>query len=369
MSDDNYKAINRRDNSRSNRPHHSMQTHQQSTSKFCHTSEPPIAPDTPLPPPLPKPNYSFRGRAMPSNLLAFNSKEGKERFGHALHTNHAEAYFPLSQQFINQSDPAYCGMTTLVLVLNALAMDPNVRWRGGWRWYGDEGMLLERCCLEEERVRREGVTMAQYCALARCQGAELALKHPENGGGNASHADHGKIFGVEEFRRDIIDAVQHPPHTHWDDVVEEEGAYVQNAPAEEQSKGGFFLVTSFARHALNQTGDGHFSPVAAYHPPTDSCLVLDVARFKYAPYWVSVEELYEAMKPPDKATGKSRGWILMYPPSNNARRDADPDTAKHWTKEEMEGKRPAATVPESGSGTSLCPVEAIKIDFCSAGQR
>ena len=37
--------------------------------------------------------------------------------------------------------------------------------------------------------------------------------------------------------------------------------------------------------ALLQTGDGHFSPVAGYHAGTDSVLVLDVARFKYPPYW------------------------------------------------------------------------------------
>ena len=37
---------------------------------------------------------------------------------------------PLSQQFLNQMDPAYCSIYTLVSILNALSMDPNVRWRG-----------------------------------------------------------------------------------------------------------------------------------------------------------------------------------------------------------------------------------------------
>ena len=39
--------------------------------------------------------------------------------------------------------------------------------------------------------------------------------------------------------------------------------------------------------------------------------MLDVARFKYAPYFVDLKELYDAMRPADKLTGKSRGWILM----------------------------------------------------------
>ena len=115
---------------------------------------------------------------MPSNLVALDSVEGRSRFvdsllllsgaareeegggggggggvsGRGANANvandgaasHAEAYFPLVQQFQNQSDPAYCGVTTLLVILNALAVDPNVRWRGGWRWYRNESMLLER---------------------------------------------------------------------------------------------------------------------------------------------------------------------------------------------------------------------------------
>mmetsp|Transcript_20411 Transcript_20411/g.28706 ORF Transcript_20411/g.28706 Transcript_20411/m.28706 type:complete len:229 (+) Transcript_20411:80-766(+) len=76
-----------------------------------------------------------------------------------------------------------------------------------------------------------------------------------------------------------------------------------------------FMVVSFSRSSLGQTGEGHFSPIAAYHEPSDSCLVLDVARFKYAPYWVSVTELYDATRPVDSVTALSRGWFNMYPPN------------------------------------------------------
>jgi hypothetical protein len=95
---------------------------------------------------------------------------------------------------------------------------------------------------------------------------------------------------------------------------------VRNPPAYEDAdiqeattpRGGFFII-SFSRKALGQTGDGHYSPIAAYHEPTDQCLVMDVARFKYAPFWVSVQELYEATRPHDAVTKKSRGWVLIYP--------------------------------------------------------
>ena len=351
-----------------------------SPNNLCHPYEPLIQPNTPLPPPLPKPNYSFKCRLLPSNLVSFNSPIGKERFLYSLQSNYAEAYFPLSQQFLNQIDPAFCGVTTLILVLNALAMDPNVRWRGGWRWYGDENMLLERCCLEEERVKREGITLEQYCGLARCQGVDLIMKRPmtncdgierviieeeEEEEEKEAGSQEEPMFSLEEFRRDIINAVTNPPQTDdYKDSEQQEGD-TRDTTQSSSKAGGYFIVTSFARSALNQTGDGHFSPIAAYHPPTDSCLVLDVARFKYTPYWVTVKDLYDAMIPPDKATGKSRGWILMYPPRSNNKSKG----GKRRTKEEYEGKRPAACVPLAGTGESICAMEKIKIDYCSVKKR
>ena len=70
-------------------------------------------------------------------------------------------------------------------------------------------------------------------------------------------------------------------------------------------------VTSFCRAALGQTGSGHFSPVGGYHAPTDSALILDVARFKYPPYWVPLPQLWEASLAVDTDTGRARGWFEM----------------------------------------------------------
>ena len=337
-----------------------------SSTSSCHLSEPLIKQATPLPPPLPNPNYSFRGRALPSNLIAFDSNEGKQRFMYALQNDCAESYFPLSQQFLNQMDPAYCGVTTLVLILNALAIDPNVRWRGGWRWYGDEQMLLERCCIEKERVEREGITLEQFSGLARCQGVEVIKKRPLcDRGEQQQHQNKPSLLDahdIHEFRNDIINAVRMPPKTHWEtEANTDTHTYVSQANA---GIGGYFLVTSFARSSLSQTGDGHFSPIAAYHGPSDSCLVLDVARFKYTPYWVTVKDLYGAMIPEDKATGRSRGWLLVYPPTKGKH-----SSQKSKTVEEIESKRPAACVPLAGSGAPLCAVEKIKVDYCSVNKK
>jgi len=40
-------------------------------------------------------------------------------------------------------------------------------------------------------------------------------------------------------------------------------------------------------------------------------LILDVARFKYPPHWVSLEALFEAMQPHDPSTAAPRGYLLL----------------------------------------------------------
>ena len=40
-------------------------------------------------------------------------------------------------------------------------------------------------------------------------------------------------------------------------------------------------------------------------------LIFDVARFKYPPYWVELERLYESFKGLDTSTKKPRGFALL----------------------------------------------------------
>jgi glutathione gamma-glutamylcysteinyltransferase len=285
-----------------------------------------------LPDPLPEPTYSVHKRVLPNALTSFSSAKGRKLLMEALFIDGtAESYWNLTSHFINQSDPAFCGITTLVMCLNALCMDPNVRWRGGWRYYGSEEMLLDRCCLSTERIKRSGITLDDFCQLGRCQGLQIELKRPTS----MARDDHDDLsgnsngFSLKEFRDDtqriLSDKVHRP-----------------------------LLVVSFSRQALGQTGDGHFSTIAAYHQQTDQVLVLDVARFKYTPYWVSVEDLYRSMQELDSVTNKPRGWFLLYPPKNHA--------CQHITKED---RRPVEVVPTMGQ-KDICPVGDIRKRYCKA---
>jgi len=81
------------------------------------------------------------------------------------------------------------------------------------------------------------------------------------------------------------------------------------------------MVANFSRQYLQQTGEGHYNPIAGIHlnGKRAMALILDLAKFKYPGYWVDLEVLYESMKPQDETTGKSRGYFMI-----SANRDVNP---------------------------------------------
>src|SRR5688500_650696 len=115
-------------------------------------------------------------RPLPSEAIAFSSLDGRKVFAEALSAGGLEGYFPLAEQFHTQSDPAFCGLGTLVVALNALGVDPGRLWKGPWRWFSEE--LLD-CCSPLERVRTQGITLDELACLARCNGARAEVFRPD----------------------------------------------------------------------------------------------------------------------------------------------------------------------------------------------
>ena len=222
----------------------------------------------------PSTSKSFYRRPIPPQCVPFASVEGKQLFKEALAAGGMEGYFSLAEQFTTQNEPAYCGPGTLAMVLNALNIDPGRLWKGPWRWYSEE--LLD-CCKPLDSIKTTGLTLSEFVCLAQCNGshAEVYL------------AQHGTC---EQFRGHVKDVCS-----------------TMRTPGLDEAH----MVVSFSRRVLGQTGDGHFSPIAGYHAERDMVLVLDVARFKYPPYWVSLPLLWESLLPLDSATNISRGYCLL----------------------------------------------------------
>src|SRR5689334_8671053 len=115
-------------------------------------------------------------RPLPSQAIAFSSPEGRQVFTEALATEGLDGYFPLAEQFHTQSDPAFCGLGSLVVALNALAIDPGRLWKGPWRWFAED--LLD-CCVPLAEVRERGLDLDELACLARCNGAKVAVAHAD----------------------------------------------------------------------------------------------------------------------------------------------------------------------------------------------
>ena len=201
-------------------------------------------------------------RILPDTCISFLSEDGKKLFRDAMSSGHMECYFKLASQFRTQDEPAYCGLSTLIMVLNALEIDPGKVWKKPWRWY-HENML--DCCVPIEVVKQLGLTLDQFVCLAECNGIETS----------ATEVDDNAL--IENFRKTI------KSFTKQDESI---------------------LTLFYSRKVLNQTGDGHFAPVGGYHPNKDLVLILDTARFKYPPHWVPVSLVFEAITAKDPATSK-----------------------------------------------------------------
>ncbi|KAK7500051.1 hypothetical protein BaRGS_00008598 [Batillaria attramentaria] len=213
----------------------------------------------------------FYRKPLPDTCIPFASNEGKKIFREALATEHMNCYFRLASQFRTQDEPAYCGLATLIMVLNALEIDPGRVWKGPWKWY-HENML--DCCIPTELVRKHGITFDEFVCLANCNSLDTEFVRADDS-------------TSEETFRELVKQIT--------------------------TKEDCFLIMSYSRPALGQTGDGHFAPVSGYHPERDLVLVLDTARFKYPPHWVALPLLFKSMQAVDRATGLPRGYIKVWP--------------------------------------------------------
>jgi hypothetical protein len=209
---------------------------------------------------------------LPQGLIDLRSTQGEEllRHGDAL-----DAYVPLSASFVTQKTQSYCGVASMVTVLNALGVPgPASPEYAPYRTFTQDNILDARteAILPRAVLLQQGMTLDELWQL-------LALYPVE------AEVHHAADSSLEAFRKS---ASQH---------LGEEGRAV---------------IVNFLREGLGQQRGGHHSPLAAYDPETDRFLILDVARYKYPPVWVSASRLFDAMNTPDHANeDRTRGYVLI----------------------------------------------------------
>ena len=261
---------------------------------------------------LPKP--TFHKRPLPDHLISLSSKNGKQLFREALGTGGMESFFALSEQFVTQSEPSYCALSSLAMVLNALNFDPKKVWKGAWRWVSEETLQCETeiCGHSLEKVQRKGMDFDEFESLARCHG--ICIKSYK-----ADEREHHEEchYNVSQFR-----------------------SHVESIASSDRAES--FIIANFSRKVLGQTGDGHFSPIGGYHKEKDLVLVMDVARFKYPPFWVPLEDLWDSMVVTDKTTEASRGYFILSTYNYSRTGNEIEEEEESWNNNH---KPPSAVVP------------------------
>jgi hypothetical protein len=209
---------------------------------------------------------------LPSNLVDLNSDEGEKYF---LESGELAAYFPIADNFVTQKTQAYCGVATIVMVLNAGGVPaPTTPEYQPYHTFTQDNLLDERteAILPRAVLARQGMTLDQI-------GAILAL-HPVK-----IEVHHAAAGGLDAFRTAAREYLATKDH---------------------------FVIVNYLRRAMGQETGGHISPLAAYDPKADRFLILDVARYKYPPVWVKASDLFDAMNTSDASNhNNTRGYVLV----------------------------------------------------------
>ncbi len=210
--------------------------------------------------------------ALPDNLAGFSTHDGEAYFAES---DAREAYFPLASNFLTQKTQAYCGVASIVMVLNALGVPaPPVPEYAPYRTFTQDNVLTPDtdAVLPRDVLARQGMTLDQIGGILATQPVTAEVHHASDS-------------SVDEFRKLASAYLGEPGH---------------------------FVIVNYLRKALGEQTGGHISPLAAYDAKADRFLILDVARYKYPPVWVKATDIFDAMNTPDSQNGdKTRGFVLV----------------------------------------------------------
>lgn len=209
---------------------------------------------------------------LPQSLVALNSDAGEQLL---LHSQARQSYWNLSVQFVTQKTQTYCGVASMVMVLNALGGPaPATPEYEPYRIFTQDNFFNDQTekVLPRGVLAEQGTTLDQMGLLLETHGVRAEVHHAADS-------------SLEAFRGLAIGQLSKPGH---------------------------YLIVNYLRAAMGQERGGHISPLAAYDAEADAFLILDVARYKYPPVWVKAAALFDAMNTTDADNGNStRGFVLV----------------------------------------------------------
>ncbi|HEY9847268.1 MAG TPA: phytochelatin synthase family protein [Candidatus Caenarcaniphilales bacterium] len=213
--------------------------------------------------------------SVPASLTTLNSSAGEQLL---FNSRSRTDYLPLGTQFVTQKNQAYCGVASMVMVLNALGIPAPVAPEfAPYHVFTQDNFFNEKTekVVTAKVVAQEGMTLDQL--------GQLLVTYPVS-----AKVYHAGGISLPQFRTLVIKNLQTPRN---------------------------FVLVNYLRSSIAQQKGGHISPVAAYSEETDRFLILDVSRYKYPPVWVKAADLWQAMNTIDSVSGKTRGFVLVSTPT------------------------------------------------------
>lgn len=214
--------------------------------------------------PAPRERQVVEGRLpLPDHLIGLDSKAGAALLADA---EPSGDYPRLAAHFIPQRSPAFCGPATIAILLNSLGVG------------GDAPPLRNQTTIF---TRRTEAVKRRREVIRGGMGLDVMVGYLHSHGLKAE-AHFASAIDVDAFRAAVVPVLDDPSR---------------------------LVAVNYHRAVLGQQGNGHISPLAAYHAPSDRFLILDVAPHRYPPVWVRATHLFDAMN--TRAAAKTRGFVVV----------------------------------------------------------
>jgi hypothetical protein len=204
-------------------------------------------------------------------LIYITDAQGEKLFAEA---EVKSPYFKLATYLESEQILSFCGPATIAAVLNSLDIKrPVPQQLYPWGLFTQDAVFTpeNQAVKSYALVEHDGLVLEQLAGFFNNLGVKAEFHHAD---------------AIDEaiLRQTIKDTLSDPNKR---------------------------LVVNYTRKAIGQKGDGHISPVGAYDAETDRVLVLDVAKYKYPPVWMTVADLYKAINSVDSGSNKTRGIVVV----------------------------------------------------------
>ncbi len=186
-------------------------------------------------------------------------------------------YWQLSPNFTAQITQSYCGVASATTVLNSLPIKKPVDPRYEPYAYFTQNNFFSPAVskiIKAQTVMAMGMTREEMVKTLNASGAQAS-------------SIAGDFYNETSLRNTLKRAL-------GDD--------------------GQFVLANYLRAELGQVGGGHWSVLAAYDAKSDHVLILDVAKYKYRPSWVSIAALLRSIDTTDDTSGLPRGLVFVNAP-------------------------------------------------------